>query len=89
MPSSFVGNKIVHGSRMIQSTYVIKNSFDIFCTEKLLQIHKNTFQQGVQGLKAFAFCLVIAKMLELSCLIFLITVNDEHMKLRFKRKRRG
>ena len=32
-------------------------------------------RQGVQGLQAFAFCLV--------------TVNDEHTKPRFKRKLRG
>ena len=32
-------------------------------------------EQGAQGLKAFAFCEV--------------TLNDEHTKPRFKRKRRG
>ena len=32
-------------------------------------------QQGVQGLEAFAFCVV--------------TVNDEHTKHRFKRNRRS
>ena len=37
--------------------------------------HQGTIKQEVQGLQAFAF--------------FVVTVNDGHTKLRFKKKRRG
>lgn len=39
------------------------------------EIDQKKNQQGVQGLQAFAFCVV--------------TVNDEHAKPRFKRKLKG
>ena len=39
------------------------------------KLQQESIEQGVHGLQAFVFCVV--------------TVNDEHMKPRFKRKRRG
>ena len=50
-----------------------------FCKTKVCKDNKNTMQnvkeQRVQGLQAFAFCVV--------------TINDEHTKPRLKRKRKG
>ena len=43
-----------------------------FCEVKKIMYTK---KQGVQGLQAFAFCV--------------LTVNNKHMERRFKRKRRG